>query len=241
MKRIFVSTILLIILGSLLLSACAPSVISGSGNIVSETRAVAQFNAIDMAEAGDVIVTQGEPQSVRVETDDNLIQYVRTEVRDHTLHIYKEPLDLVTIHTAHPMRVYITVKDISSLNLSGSGSILSDSIKSTDLKLDLSGSGKIVIKEIKAVSLSTYLSGSGLCEIAGEAQQQHINLSGSGSYRASQVNSQKTQIDLSGSGKVNAQAFENLDINLSGSGDVFYSGPAKLSQNISGSGKVAAE
>ncbi|MCE1253282.1 MAG: DUF2807 domain-containing protein [Anaerolineae bacterium] len=239
MKRLL---LILFIMSSLMLSACSSTIIRGSGNVASEDRVVDDFDAVDMAEAAQVIITQGEPQSVRVEADDNLIQYIRTEVRGHTLHIYKDPMDVLSINTRRSPRIYITVKNVSALKLSGSGSISSEKIQSDDLNLDLSGSGDINLNGLNAASLDVDISGSGSCELEGKVNHQSIHLSGSGRYLASQLDSRNTQIDISGSGKADVLTKETLDMHVSGSGDILYSGnPDKVTQDITGSGKVRSK
>ena len=62
--------------------------VSGSGNIVPETRSVSGFRTIEVSGAIDVYIKQDSTTSVKVETDDNLQQYVRVQSNGSTLEIY---------------------------------------------------------------------------------------------------------------------------------------------------------
>ena len=59
----------------------------GSGTVTAEERGVARFSAIDVSGIGELVITQGEAEHLRVETDDNLHAVVVSEVRDGTLYL----------------------------------------------------------------------------------------------------------------------------------------------------------
>ena len=52
--------------------------IRGNGNITTQTRSAGSFNSIDVSGSIDVYIKQDSAPSVKVETDDNLQQYVET-------------------------------------------------------------------------------------------------------------------------------------------------------------------
>ena len=55
--------------------------IDGSGNIITEKRTVSEsFDKISSSTGVSVIVEQGSPSNIEVETDDNLMKYVITKV-----------------------------------------------------------------------------------------------------------------------------------------------------------------
>ena len=75
---------------SLLASACGPIHIhfdgvrhvEGSGNVITVTRNVADFEAVSLSGFGELNITQGDAVSLNVRTDDNIMPYVKTEVRN---------------------------------------------------------------------------------------------------------------------------------------------------------------
>ena len=90
MKAIF-RTMLFVALIVFVSTACtvpfAPRLVRGSGDVIVEERDVSDFEEILVTGAGRVIVTQGGSESLSIETDDNLMQYIETEVRGNTLEI----------------------------------------------------------------------------------------------------------------------------------------------------------
>lgn len=230
----------LMILGAFVLSACGINVVRGSGNVVNETRQVSEFDSIAFSGSGDVIVTQGDTEGLVVEAEDNLLPYIRTDVRARTLHIYFDPMDLVMVHANKTMRFHVSMKQVAGLDLSGSGTVYSRSITADNLVIDISGSGETTIDSLKADNLNIDISGSGKCKLAGDVSSEKLNISGSGDCNTRDLTSRNAVIDVSGSGKAIVMAADRLDVKISGSGDVFYSGNPQISQKVTGSGKISA-
>jgi hypothetical protein len=53
---------------------------TGSGKAATETRALPEFQAIELSGSMDLKVRQGSPQSVQVQADDNLLPLLETVV-----------------------------------------------------------------------------------------------------------------------------------------------------------------
>ena len=78
-KRIIIPTTILLV--ALLVSGCGFQVVTGSGKVATETRNVSGFTSVTLAGIGNVYLTQGETESVRIEAEDNLIPYFETSLR----------------------------------------------------------------------------------------------------------------------------------------------------------------
>jgi hypothetical protein len=198
----------------LVLSAC--SVLSGSGRVGTETRQVSGFTGIDLAGSGEVSVQQGDAESLTIEADDNLLPALTSEVSNATLKLGTKPR--TTLRAKNPIRYRVTVKDLTGVSLSGSGSVKAQGVKLQTLRVDISGSGTV--------------------NLSGSTVEQNIELSGSGRYQAAELVSQKASADISGSGEVAVTVSRELKVDISGSGTVTYSGDPSVQQSVSGSGKV---
>jgi hypothetical protein len=229
---------IILLLGAVVLSACGLQVIKGSENVVSETRQVRDFDAVAFSGSGDVIITQGNKESLKIAAEDNLIPYIRTEVRGRTLHIDIDPGTIAVLQEEKPMRFYISMKQVNGLSLSGSGTITSEFISTNNLDIKNSGSGETKIDKLTADSLHIDISGSGNCLIKGQVAKEIITISGSGTCNNRDLQSKDVKIDVSGSGKTAVMATDNLDVTISGSGDVTYTGNPRISQKITGFGKI---
>lgn len=78
----------LMIVNYVLFSCEADDVVSGSGNLITETRTVSVFNKVSSIGVFDINITQGNFQSVEIIADDNIIDYVTTKVVNNELLLY---------------------------------------------------------------------------------------------------------------------------------------------------------
>lgn len=211
--------------------------VSGNGNIKTEERKVSSFNSVEASGSVKVHIRQDSSSSVKIETDENLMEYIEVYVTGSTLVIKEkdgfnpDPSKDLIIYTAAP--VY------KSVDVSGSGDIISDNIISggEPLELGVSGSGFINV-QVTLPKVSTHVSGSGDVLLKGTAKEFDGSISGSGSIKAFDLVTDVTTLDLSGAAEAEVTANQKLDVNVSGSGDVKYKGNATVSQSISGSGSV---
>ena len=234
--------VLLLLLGTLALPACNARVrvIQGSGNVITETRQVSNFDRIDLSGSGKVILTQGGSESLTIETDDNVMEHVKTEVEGGIL-----KLGLVTgiqtglnIQSITRLVFYVGVDDLTGLSTSGSGEVESNKIEADRLDLSVSGSGAIRIADLSASEVKAEISGSGGSNLDGNVAAQDVNISGSGEYQADDMCSESVKVNVSGSGNATVCANETLDVDVSGSGSVNYYGQPSVNSSSSGSGTI---
>jgi hypothetical protein len=217
------------------------SVVRGSGDIQAEERPVSGFDAVNFSGNGELVITQGDTEGLTVEADDNLLPYIKTEVRNGELFIGFEKEDWETVYRpSQPIRFDLALKDLKALSLSGSGRITSPIINADRLSLDVSGSGSLMIDQLGAADLILGLSGSGQVDLSGEVASQQVGLSGSGSYLAGDLESQTAKVTSDGSGSGTVWVSENLDVTLSGSGSVSYFGSPTVTSDVSGSGSLTS-
>ncbi len=232
--RIFINRKLFLVLLLFLLSACR--VVRGSGDVETETRSVSGFDQVSLNGQGELILEQGEQESLEIEAEDNIIAVIETEVRGDTLHIGVK--DNRTLRPTEPIRFYLTMQEIAGLEISGSGNITADDVVSDRLTLRINGSGDIDIGSLTAESLSVEINGAGNVDVAGRATRQTIEISGSGNYRAGDLESEEVEVDVNGSGETAVWANQTLRVDISGSGDVSYYGRPTINQEINGSGNM---
>jgi len=79
--------------------------ITGNGIVEKQTRKVSSFNALDISSAFDIFLTQGNEESLVIEADENIMEYIITEVRGGTLRIYID--EHRNIRNVKTMKVYL--------------------------------------------------------------------------------------------------------------------------------------
>jgi hypothetical protein len=233
-KRLFL--VLLLGVAILMVTACNANIVKGSGDLITETREVSNFDSIALSGSGEVVITQGDGESLTIETDANVMEHVKAEVKGGTLELgFEDGLNLIS-----PTRLIFTVgvDELAGLSISGSGDIESDMIETDRLDVKISGSGDVQIGTLTADEVKAKISGSGDIDLAGEAATQDVSISGSGKYRAGDLQGETVEVSISGSGDATVWATESLDISISGSGSVDYYGRPSISTSGSGSGNI---
>jgi hypothetical protein len=200
-----------------------PSILRGSGKVVVEQRELTSFNRISIAISGNVTMKPGEKEAIRIETDENLLRYILTEVRNDTLFVNFSK-EVRNFQLSEPNRISLEFKELGGLETSGSSDVKFDSLVGGHMVIKLDGSGDIEIDRMKVDCLL-------------------VDLSGSGSIRLEDVQTDSLDIALGGSGDVQIDklATGEIDVEILGSGDVKLAGRAKEQKiNIPGSGDYDA-
>jgi len=239
-KKFYLVVLVLVTLLSVTACNTGLRVIQGSGNVITETRQVSNFDSIELSGSGEVILTQGNGESLTIETDDNVMEYIEAKVENGTL-----KLGLVTgiptganVQKFTRLIFYVGVDDLNGLSTSGSGQIASEAIETDHFDLSVSGSGTIQIDALLASEVRADISGSGGISLGGDVTIQDVDVSGSGNYEAGEVCSASVKVSVSGSGNATICATEQLDASVSGSGNVNYYGSPQINVSDSGSGNV---
>lgn len=210
--------------------------IKGEGRVVTETLNLSSFDAFGLSINAEVYLTQGS-QSVKIEAQKNIIDNIKTEVEGKYWKIKFEE----NVKNHEPIKIWISIPDLTSVAVSGSGDVFGKStFKTGDLKLAVSGSGNINL-DANSASLRAAISGSGDMNLGGSTGDCDLKISGSGNMEAGDLQTKTCSIKISGSGDASVHVNDNLEVAIAGSGDVVYSGNPKVRSKISGSGDVTAK
>ncbi len=224
--------------------ACAipssPRTIRGSGNVITEDRDVSGFDSVALSGFGRVIITQGGEESLRIETDDNLMRYIETTVRGRTLELSFTEDNLLLI-PSDSLIFYLSVIDLTALDASGAGQFEIDELDADRLELTLNGAGDIRIDSLTAADLQVTVNGAGNLNLAGTVETQEIAFNGLGNYAAADLESQTATVRVPGAGRVVVWARDTLDVTISGAGSVEYYGRPDVTQSISGAGRLTGK
>jgi len=226
-----------------------------------ETRNVGTFTRISFRVPGKLYLRQGSPQKVEIEGKQDILKEIEMDVDGSKLVIGKEGkwMDW-NWGDGDQVNVYITVKDIEGLSVSGSGDLIGETkIVAKDLDLNVSGSGNLTIEADASGDLEADVSGSGDLFVKGKCESYNSDVSGSGKVVMAMNITGQASLGISGSGKIEASGTANsvktsisgsgkvlganletnrCDIRISGSGDVEINVKNEIDATISGSGSV---
>jgi hypothetical protein len=211
--------------------------IRGNGNIKSGNHSVGSFSSVSVGGNIDLYITQGTAQAVRVETDENLLEYIEVRVNGDRLEI--RPRDHFNLDPSKDIKVYVSAPEFKNLDASGACDIYSQGkIVSTErLDIGLSGASHANL-ELNAPVVKAGLSGAGSVELKGETREFNVNGSGSSEIRCYELKAENVDVDISGAGDAEVFASVSLKVDISGAGTVKYKGNAAVSQHVSGAGSV---
>ena len=211
--------------------------VKGSGNITTENRSVSGFNSIDVSGAIDVYVKQDSSTSVKVEADDNILEYIEVHTSGSTLEIYTE--HNINLRLSHKIKVYVSNPEYRDLRASGASSLHTENeISSSDaLDIELSGSsiGKL---ELNAPKVSVNLSGASNADIRGKTKDFDGGASGASEIRGFDLLTENAEVEANGASHIEVFASVKLQGHASGASSVNYKGNAQVSVDKSGASSV---
>ena len=213
--------------------------IEGNGKLKKESRELTSYTAVASSGSWDVMIAYGESNTVQVEGDENLLNYIETEVKDGRLSI--RPKKNVNLRSRNKITVYVSLTKMTGIYLSGSGDIIGQgrfrNDGTTDFKLSGSGSIRLTFDKVKTAEVA--ISGSGDILLAGSARTVNTRISGSGNADCSDLIAEDASAHVSGSGNVKLNASHSVDASISGSGNISYKGAATdIRKHVAGSGRL---
>ena len=236
----------MILLATLTLSALACSLsaglgdetmVRGSGDVVEESREVADLTGVNLATIGNLSIEVGDTESLRIEAEDNLMEYFETEVRNGKLTIGTQ--NNVRLETTKPVRYYLTVTGLDTIDISSAGNIQAPDLKAGEFSITISSAGNLNMGRLNAEALEIDISSAGNLDISGgEVRTQNVTISSTGNYTAQDLASEEADVRLSSAGSVTIWVKDNLKANLSSSGDLRYRGNPTVDTTTGSSGEV---
>ena len=211
--------------------------VRGSGNIITENRNETGFNNIDVSGDIDVYIKQDSTTSVKVEADDNILEYIEVHTNGSTLEIYTE--GNIRLRPSHKIKVYVSNPEYKDFQVSGASSIHSENeITSPDaLHVDISGESEGRL-EVNAPKVSVNLTGASNANIKGKTKDFEGGASGASEIRGFDLLTENADVDASGASNIEIYASVKIAGQASGASSVNYKGNAQSSVEKSGASSV---
>lgn len=187
-------------------------------NPVKENRKVSHFNEIDINGTMNIYLSQGNKESVVVETTEKLQPVVIIKVKNKVLYVKTEN----GFHIREPKKinVYITVKDLNKIQYDGVGNLK-------------------CLTEINVPKLDVYKDGVGNIFLNGSANNALFSNDGVGNIKAFNFIVKHLTIRNTGVGNMEIYASKTLSISKSGVGNIYYRGNAVITDiKSTGVGKI---
>jgi hypothetical protein len=165
---------------ALLVSLSACSMVYGeSSELLSDLRNTGDFYGVVVNGNANVILSQGQQTSVKIEGDSRAIGSLKTEVSNGALVISGE--------NVRSVNVYVTVDDINLVEVNGSARVYAAGPINSDLiLLKVNGSGSIRM-DVRSLSLGMIVKGSGKIVASGSTGDSYTRVYGKGNVYATNL------------------------------------------------------
>jgi hypothetical protein len=134
----------------------------------------------------------------------------------------------------------LTVAELNGVTVRGAGRVKCAELQTDQLSVRVAGAGEVTIGSLSTGQLGVDVPGAGRVQLAGKATEQRVALTGAGTYRAPQLESQKAQVKLSGVGSATIWVVQELEASIQGVGSVEYYGSPSVSERITGVGRLVS-
>jgi hypothetical protein len=206
----------------------------GNGVVTTDTRSVSEdFTKVSASEGLMVYVTQADEFKIKVEADENIIDLIRTDIKNGKLRIHSsENIGRAT------KNIYVSLPKVTTLRSSSGAHLTSkNTIKSNELEIDAS-SGAILEIEVVVNEIDIDASSGANLNISGVADEAMIDVSSGGNINARNLETQTCDADASSGGNVKVQVSKSLMADASSGGNISYSGDPTVEKKKSVSGSV---
>src|SRR5688572_3027731 len=233
MKRIFLFALLILVFAS----GCRE--ISGrkergSGNIKTDTRNASGFHSVHVSGDIDVFLKQDSSTTVKVEADDNLLEYIEVYTDNSTLIIRTQ--SGVRLRPSNKIKVWVSNPSYRELKVSGASSMQSETrITSTEgVRVGISGASEGRL-EIDAPRVSVEISGASNLTIRGRTKDLEAGSSGASHIKCFDLLAENTEVEASGASSAEVYASVRLEGRASGASQIKYKGKDRKSTRLNSS------
>lgn len=211
--------------------------ITGSGNITTKTIEAPAFEGIDAARAVKVVISDKTTDKIRIEADDNVMDYVIAKVKDGVLTVSIDK----TLNSVSNTNVTVTVPangHIRSLEASSASTIRSEVTLSGDkFSIDASSAAKIEAT-VEVTSCDISASSAAKIKLSGSAQKCNIDMSSASKLSAEELIVADCVVETSSAAKASITCTKNLSADASSGSSINYSGNCQTQIDKSSGGSV---
>jgi len=210
MNRITIAFLAVLVLAA---AGCNHGIV-GNGHIVTDTRPVGDFSEIE-ANGGFQIDWRAGSPSLSINTDENLLSHITTEISDHRLRLHSHG----NIWSRHGIHVAVSSPTRSGARLTGAARLVASQLSGNSFAVESTGAAKVTLD--------------------GAVDDLITDMTGASKLDADSLRTKTASISSTGASKADVNVSESLRVSITGAGKVTYSGnPPKVEKHVSGAGTI---
>lgn len=210
-----------LIVGSFVLGGCGEHD-RPRGPMTSETRDVADFDAIAVRGSAQLMITVGKPAALEIEGNEEAVRRLEAEVDGDTLRIRTSHKEWMFPGGNSRLVLKISVPKLEELRLEGGNDVRVVGLEGGDTEIDIEGAANL--------------------KASGTLDELIVQMSGAGHADLRQLVAKDATVTVDGVGSVYVNSTESLDATMNGVGAILYSGtPREVNTAMRGLGTISRD
>jgi hypothetical protein len=199
---------------ALLVTGCGFGAIRGNGHITTDQRTVGDFNEIETGGQFDIEWRTGPP-FLSITTDQNLLQYIDSEVIDNRLRLHSSG----HIWPTRGVKVIVSSQTRNGARLTGAVELTAKQLSGTKFYFQSRGASKV--------------------RLDGTVDELLADMTGASELEANDLHTRTAEVSTTGAADAEVNVSDSLKVSITGAGKVTYSGnPPKVEKHIAGAGSI---
>lgn len=202
----------------------------------TQNRKVESFNAIKVSSGIDLYLTMGNSEEVEIIADNDIIDNLKTEVKNGTLHIYMKKNDWFNWGGNQTKKAYVTVRELVALHASSGSDVKSENtIKGGSMEVKAS-SGSDVELDVFYKYLSVDTSSGSDAKLSGRVKTFEAESSSGSDIKAQNLEAKIGKLKASSGSDISATITDELYARASSGADIRYYGSPQIRDTDESSG-----
>ena len=203
----------------------------------TEKRNVKGFNAIKVSTGIDLYITMGESEKVKVVAHEDIIDDLKTEVKNGTLHVYVKQNDWFNWNGKNKTReVYVMVNELVALKASsGSDVYCENTLKGEELDVSVS-SGADARLDVFYKKLKVDTSSGSDAKVTGKCKFLTVEASSGSDIKANELESKICNARASSGSDITVTVTDEIYAKASSGADIKYYGSPQIRDTDESSG-----
>ena len=206
--------------------------VKGNGKVVEEKRKAGKFNQIKVSRGMNVYISQGDENLVVVEADENLLDFIETEVENKVLKVTTN----TSIRKATSKKVFVTVRELESIRAMAGSNVFSESDIECENLMVSSTAGSNIKIEVSADDIDVSASAGSNVKIDGTSQSFKGKASAGSNIKAEGLKTKDCEARTSSGANIWISVSDKFTASSSSGGNIFYYGNPKNIDTKSSSG-----
>lgn len=193
------------------------------------------FNSIRIEVPVEITLTMGSEDQVKIAGEADDLKLVQVRVTEGMLKVSAERKP---VHFQTPVKLYLVAKELDLVELVGHVRLTTTNpIHQGSFEITMTGSTEADVKLNVNQFYATLLGDANLVA-EGYAKNQNVKVTGDGTYRARNLQSEQADLNISGSGEMAVNVSDRLFVKVRGKGKITYKGTPTIMPDVMGNGVI---